>query len=782
MPPEVDQLREALQSQYTIERELGRGGMATVFLAHDLRHNRKVAIKVLYPELSSALGPNRFLQEIAVTAALQHPNILPLFDSGRAGDLLYYVMPYVEGETLRDRIRRGPLSPAESLSILKDIVRALAYAHAHGVIHRDVKPENVLLSGGVAVVADFGISKAVDTSRTANGSAFTATGIQIGTPGYMAPEQAVGDPVDHRADLYAWSVIAYELLSGAHPFADKQSTQQLVAAHLTETPAALAADGSVGAGVTTVVMRGLAKSPNERPPNADQILVSLDTSTGSREATPPRPSRRVAAGVVGALLLAVVAVLVVRSRNAASSGTNAHPRSLAVLPFANIGDVKENELLADGMTEDVIAQLVMAGDLTVISRTAVSPYKGTSKPIRQVARELGVDRILEGSVRRIGSRVRVVANLLDGEKEAPIWGETFDREFADVFVIQAELARAIADTLRASLSPLAKSRLAQRHSIDTLVYQRYLEGRAALAERTADGLTRAFKNFEEAIRIDSMYAPAYAGLAETYRTLPFMAPTGLPGRDDPLRRARATVDVALRLDPNLPEARATSGLLLTVMDHRWSAAEDEFKRALLVSPGNASVHLGYATLLNILGRHDEAAEEARRAAVLEPVVPSTMHAVAMDLSRAGRDGEALDLLERVHTLDASFAGVWPGIYTSAWAVGKTDEAFDALEKWEQSLGVKFVTAADLKGAMNQGGRTAVLRLLRDRWPASGPFLLLHARWLVELGDVAGADAVMATFAKNYASAVPMMLGQAALRDLRKAPQMSKLLLNAGLTP
>ncbi|HEV7703390.1 MAG TPA: serine/threonine-protein kinase, partial [Gemmatimonadaceae bacterium] len=311
-------LRSSLSDRYTIDREIGAGGMATVYLATDLRHSRKVALKVLRPELTATLGPERFLQEIALTASLQHPHILPLFDSGSADGQLFYVMPYVDGETLRDRIARGPVPLAESLDILRDVARALAYAHAQGVVHRDIKPDNVLLSHGTAVVSDFGIAKALSASRADDHAAhptLTVAGTSLGTPAYMSPEQALGDPVDARTDVYAWGVIAYELLTGAHPFASHTTAQRLIAAHLSETPAPFATSNpAVPRDIAALVMRCLAKDPADRPVDANEILTQLSSPHGTHSDTIRRARLPATLGAMAFVAIAAAVIFAVAKR------------------------------------------------------------------------------------------------------------------------------------------------------------------------------------------------------------------------------------------------------------------------------------------------------------------------------------------------------------------------------------------------------------------------------------------------------------------------------------
>jgi serine/threonine-protein kinase len=395
-----DRLQASLGAAYIIERELGGGGMSRVFVAEETRFRRRVVIKVLSPELAAELSAERFEREIALAAGLQQANIVPVITAGEVGELPFYSMPFVDGESLRARLQRGRVPRDEAISILRDVARALAYAHAQGVVHRDIKPENVLLSGGAAVVTDFGIAKALSAARTqAPGGTLTQIGTSLGTPGYMAPEQAAGDEVDHRADLYAWGVMAYEVLSGSHPFAGKATAQQLIAAHIAEVPPTLRrAAPDVPAPLAALVMQTLEKAPAARPASANIVVDALGgTATTGEGASPLRRAdartRRIMIAVVAVLAVTAGAAMAIRSRGQEQSAdSDAAPKTittLAVLPFVNTGGDSADEYFSDGMTEELALALARLPGLRIAGRTSSFSFKGKNATAPEVGRATG---------------------------------------------------------------------------------------------------------------------------------------------------------------------------------------------------------------------------------------------------------------------------------------------------------------------------------------------------------------------------------------------------------
>ncbi|HUG28474.1 MAG TPA: serine/threonine-protein kinase, partial [Gemmatimonadales bacterium] len=493
MPDIPPGLAAALAERYRIERELGAGGMATVYLAQDLKHDRPVAIKVLRPELAVAIGAERFLREIATTANLRHPHILPLYDSGEAAGLLFYVMPFVDGESLRTRLERDRQLPLEdALRISREVADALSYAHARGVIHRDIKPENILLEGNHAVVADFGIARAVDA---AGGAQLTETGLAIGTPTYMSPEQAAGNQdLDGRSDLYALACVLYEMLAGQPPFSGP-TAESLVRQHImVDAPPVTNLRPAVPAGVAAALQRALAKTPADRFNPVAQFSEALRGQAASA-AIPttglvsPANGRGVGRwAAVGAAVLIAAAALAygLRGSPVVDSGDLS---SIAVLPFTDMSAAGDMEYFGDGMAEEILNALAGLPGLKVAGRTSSFSFKDKGADLKSIGAALGVGTLLEGSVRRSADRIRITAQLIRASDQSHLWSETFDRGFdEDVFAIQDEIARAIVTALQVQLGGRAAPSIAAQRGTDNLeAYNAYLLGRFQWNRRTRDG-------------------------------------------------------------------------------------------------------------------------------------------------------------------------------------------------------------------------------------------------------------------------------------------------------
>jgi TolB-like protein/tRNA A-37 threonylcarbamoyl transferase component Bud32 len=443
------QIQSGLGEGYTVERELGGGGMSRVFVARDETLGRQVVVKVIAPELAEGLSAERFTREVRLAARLQQANIVPVLTAGTAGSLPYFTMPFVRGESLRARISSGqPVPWTEALGILRDVARALAYAHGEGVVHRDIKPENILISGGAAVVADFGIAKAISASRTQDGAlstGITQAGASLGTPAYMSPEQALGDAsTDHRADIYAWGIVAWELLGGAHPFAHHSTMQSLVAAHIAEAPPSLAARRpELPTALTQLVMRCLDKDPMRRPDSATEILAGLEGTTPVSIGTVPPGAKR-SKVVVAAAVLTALAIGAVFFAGRGPSMATAEERSLAVLPFTATGGDTANAYLAEGIADEVSNTLAQIPGLRLAGRSSAARFAGKNATAQEVGAALNVSTVLDGTVRRVGNQIRVSVEMSDGRDGSVIWREQYSRATNDVFAVQDEIARAIA--------------------------------------------------------------------------------------------------------------------------------------------------------------------------------------------------------------------------------------------------------------------------------------------------------------------------------------------------
>jgi serine/threonine-protein kinase len=611
--------------------------MASVYLADDLRYGRKVAIKLLDPQLAQAVGGERFLREIDIAARLSHPHIVPLYDSGDVDGQLFYVMPYLEGESLRVRMdRERYLAVEEAVTVTRQVASALEYAHARDVVHRDIKPENIMLYQGMAMVTDFGIARA---ALAATETRITGTGLVVGTPAYMSPEQALDERLDGRTDQYSLACVLYEMLAGEPPYGGT-STHSILAKRLMDpVPSVRRLRGTVPAVVDAAIMRALSKVP------ADRFASIADFS----------------------------AALV------ASEPTRTGPVAVAVLPFRNLSADPENEYFADGITEDVIAHLSKIRGLRVISRNSVMPFKGRSQSLREIGATLGATALLDGSVRRAGDRVRIVAQLVDGETDRHLWAETYDRKLDDIFAIQTDVALHIADALQAELSRDEQTRVLKEPTTDLQAYQLFLHGRQEYIRYTPESIEASIAYYDRAVARDPTFALALANLAMSYIEL---AEHGAMAPALAHPRAEHAVLEALRIDPELGAAHCTNAYLRTVRDFDWTGAERDFKRALELSPSYSDAYDLYGRLCSALERYDEALAMLRRAQELDPLAHRID--IATLLIRAGRYPEAIARARDAADIDPTHARAWA---TYGWALFLSDQRQDGLAAMERAVSV-----------------------------------------------------------------------------------------------
>jgi len=603
-------LTAALTDRYRIERELGQGGMATVYLAHDLKHDRAVALKVLRPELAVTLGLERFQTEIKTTARLHHPHILPLYDSGEAGGQLFYVMPLVDGESLRDRLTREKQLPlADALRITREVAEALAYAHARNVIHRDIKPENILLEGGHALVADFGIARAVSAGGDPR---LTQTGHSIGTPVYMSPEQAAGDPdLDGRSDLYSLAGVLFEMLAGEPPFTGATPEAILVQRFTQAAPRISTKRTGIPAPIDVALQRALDRDPAERHATIERFAETLQQTS-------------------------------------APAGGTAE-KSIAVLAFENMSADPENSYFGDGIAEDIINALTQLGGLRVAARTSAFAFKGKQADLRRIGETLNVATVLEGSVRKTGTRLRITAQLINVTDGYHLWSERYDRELTDVFAIQDEIATAIAAKLQVTFAKPVEDRAPRPMTARVEAYELYLRGQALVRQRGPAAL-RGLTCFEEAIALDPDYALAHAGLADALRIL---AGFGLARPTEVLPRAKAALGRALDLEPNLAEALATQGLIALMHDHDVVTGMATLDRALQLNPQLLWARGLYA-LYGLAAVRDDfagALAEADRVVADDPLNFDGVAIRSLILGSGGRHQEAIAEAKHARELD-----------------------------------------------------------------------------------------------------------------------------------
>jgi serine/threonine-protein kinase len=600
--------------------------MATVYLALDLKHHRKVAIKVLRSELAAALGSERFLREIEISAQLHHPHILPLFDSGEIDGLLYYIMPFVQGETLRDRLNREHQLPIDdAVHIAREVADALSYAHSRQIVHRDIKPENIMLDSGHAMVADFGIARAVSV---AGSGTLTQAGMALGTPAYMSPEQASGtSDIDGRSDLYSLGCVLFEMLTGRPPFTGT-SVESIIVQHIAAEPQPVTnLRPAVSRELAGTIARALAKVPADRFNPVAQFAVALTTggfavSFTTAPAPAPKPS-------------------------------------IAVLPFINLSADPENEYFSDGMTEEIINALSQVAGLRVASRTSAFAFKGKGVDIPRVGQALNVTNVLEGSVRKAGNRIRVTAQLIQVNQDDHLWSEKYDRELADVFEVQDQIAQSIVQVLRVKLMGTRETALVVPATENVQAYELYLKGRFFWNKRNEDGLRRGIALFTEAIRIDPRYALAHVGLADSYDILGFY--DLMPPREA-FGRARDSALAALALDPTLGEAYASLGYVQLHLDWNLPTAERTLRRAIELKPNHAQGHQWYGNMLAIAGRFGEAEQQYRKALELDPLAMILHAGLAWATYLSGDLDRAMVQLHRALEMDPTFvpANTWLG--------------------------------------------------------------------------------------------------------------------------
>jgi serine/threonine protein kinase/tetratricopeptide (TPR) repeat protein len=656
-PLPLERLKQAIGHEYTIDRELGRGGMATVYLAQDSKHERLVALKVLHPDLAASLGPDRFLREIKLAARLNHPHILPLHDSGNADGFLYYVMPYVEGESLRERLdRERHMHIDEAVHHGRAIASALDYAHRQGIVHRDIKPENVMLYEGEAMVMDFGIAKAVSAAGT---ETLTQTGMMIGTPAYVSPEQAAGEVnLDGKSDQYSLACMVYEMLTGERPFSGA-TPQATMAKRFTEMPRPIREiRSSVPESVEKAVTKAMATESSGRYQSVahfGQALASGSLATPTDTATLPQASVSAA-------------------------------KSIAVMPFANLSADPENEYFTDGMAEEIIGALTKIQSLRVISRTSSFVFKGKNESVGEIGRTLKVSTVLEGSVRRMGNRLRVNAQLVNVADGSNLWSEKYDREIEDIFAIQDDIAASIVKALRVILTEGEKQQIAKARTENVQAYDYYLRGRQFFHQLRRKSLEYARQMFNKAIEIDPDYARAWAGVADSCS----MLYTYFDARDFNLKQADTASRKALDLEPELAEAHVARGLAVS-LSKQFDEAEREFELAMKLDPKLFEAAYWFGRAMQSAGRFQDAVRLFERAAALRPEDYQAPGFLSQAYNSLGMAGEREAALRRALKLaeerlqlnpdDARAANLSAGWYA---VLG---DAARALEFAERSLAI-----------------------------------------------------------------------------------------------
>ncbi len=750
----LDALRSALADRYRVDRELARGGMATVFLAEDLRHGRTVAIKVLRADFGGTGLPERFLREIRIAARLVHSQIVPVHDSGECGGFLYFVMPFLDGESLRERLdREGRLPLADAVRIGRSVAGALDYAHRNGVLHRDIKPENILLHEGEPVVADFGVARAL-SAALASAESVSEPGIAIGTPAYMSPEQASADEdIDGRSDIYSLACVVFEMLTGRPPFAGT-TPRQTMARHVVETPPAVRTlRPDAPPSLEQTLSRALAKSPDERFATAGEFSRAL-------EATAPLATAPLAA--------------------VAPARSDRH--AIAVLPFVNASPDPDTDYFADGMTDELIDALTKVDGLHVVSRTSVFAFKGKETDIRTLGALLGVAVMLEGTVRKAGTRLRITARLTDVRDGRHLWSQRYDRDLHDVFAMQDEISQTIVTTLRATLLGELGDPVPRRYTANLTAYNLYLKGRYSWNKRTAEGVNDGVRYFEEAIAQDESYALAYTGLADCFALQ--LDYRGVPVAEG-MQRAKEFALRAIALDETLAEAHTSLGWVQFIYDWDWEGANQAFRRALELNPRYATARQWYAWLLIANGRVEEALAEGRLAFELDPASVSIRRSLGWLMYYARQFDGAAEQLRRVVELNPTSEESHRILGLVRLQQGRLDEA--ELE-FREAIGLSTELAyarAGLAHVAASAGRTGEARAIlaglhaqaKERYVSPVAFATVH----LGLGETDHAFAWIERAHEERRGWLCYLKVEPLLDPLRSDPRFARLLEKMRLT-
>ena len=754
MPAFPDRLRAAVADRYRIEEEIGHGGMAAVYLAEDLRHARKVAIKVWLPGSGGGQSyePQRFLREIRIAARLSHPQILPVHDSGEFDGMLYFVMPYAGCETLRDRLtNEGALPIDAALRITRAVAAALGYAHRHNVIHRDIKPENILLQEGEPVVADFGVATALAQGAPAAAGGdniyITDRGFAVGTPAYMSPEQASAErDLDGRSDIYSLACVLFEMLAGHPPFSGS-SARATMARHAIEAPPLISSlRPTVTPSVEQAIQRALAKTPADRFPTMAEFCEALVAPT-------PLPT---------------------------SLGPES--RAIAVLPFVNSSADPENEYFSDGITDELITALTQVEGLRVASRTSVFALKNVKEDVRALGARLDVSAVLEGTVRKAGNQLRITVQLINAADGRTLWSERYDREMADVFAIQDEIAGTIVRTLRSTLLGELGDPTPVRYTANVRAYSLYLKGRFWWNRRSQAAIKEGIRFFEQAIQEDPGYALAYSGLADSYALdLDYRGEPVIQG----MERAGAEARKAIALDETLAEAHTSLGWVTFIYDWDWVGAGREFSRAIELNPRYATARQWHSWFLVAMGRFDEALAEGRAATELDPLSVSIRRSMGWLQYYARHFDAALENLRRALAMNPTSEETHRLLGLVYAQQGLYDEATASFREAVSNSEGDMLSFAGLGHVAALRGRRdearAVLKELEERQRTRYVSPVALAMIQVALGDVDASFDLLEKAHQDRRGWLAYLRIEPILDPLRSDPRFQRLLERMRLT-
>jgi len=787
-------VQASLGTTYLVEQEIGGGGMSRVFIANEPALGRKVVVKLLSPELAAGMNAERFAREIKLAASLQQANIVPLLSAGVAAGCPYYTMPFVDGRSLRDRLaREGPLPVGDAVSILRDVARALAFAHGRGVVHRDVKPGNVLLSGGTAMVTDFGIAKAIVAAGTGGHDrpvrdgardqpdlrdiTLTEVGSALGTPAYMAPEQATGDPgTDHRADLYAFGCMAYEMFTGKPPF-HGAPMHKIIAAHLKETPRPLTEGrADVSPGVADVIRRCLEKEPANRPQTAAEILTALD-GAGPKPAPAPRARAFGRAPIIAAVAAAVaIAGGALYRMNRAPP----EPLTLAAIPFRNVAHDTALDYRSDGIRDEILTAMARVPGVQIVGRTAAYRYKDRldGSDVRTVARDLGVRLLVTGTLREQNGQVTISAQLNDSSSGAELWAGTFVRESKDFGAIADDIVRTIADTLHARFADRVAARPHQVSTLGTTnpeALDLYLLGQEQL-KRRGEGVRQSVANFERAVQLDPKFARAYAALATALQLYPYFVGTRPADVKD---TTIATANRALALDSSLADPHVALGTAHGQAGE-WEEAFAEFQRGVDRDPDDVAARVAYGRYLVMAGRPSDAIAQLREGKRVERVSPLISAWIAHAYYSEGQMDSAYAESQKAIQLDSTLLPAANVAMLIRLAQGKLDEARGIASR--TPAGVMTYAPYVLASTGDTASAHRFVRAMESARPRPWFADLAEAGLALALGDSAAA---LSALERSQRTAGPVWAEYLGIFDhaydpVRRSPRFIALVRQANL--
>jgi serine/threonine protein kinase/Tfp pilus assembly protein PilF len=719
--------------------------MGIVYKAEDTRLKRTVALKFLPPELTrDPEAKERFIHEAQAASALDHPNICTIHELGETEEgQVFIVMACYDGETLRQKIQRGPLPAADAVEVAIQVASGLSEAHRSGIIHRDIKPENIIVTPArSARIIDFGLAKLTGQAR------LTRTGSTVGTVAYMSPEQARGEEVDARTDIWSLGAVLYEMLSGNPPFAAEHE-QAVLYRILNEEPDALTiCSQDIPAGIVRTVQRALRKDTVERYSSALEMLQELKLAAHGGEAAPRSPKS---------------------------------PASVAVLPFEDLSPEKNQEYFCDGVAEELINALTHVTGLRVIARTSSFSFKGQRTDVREIGRKLGVETLLEGSVRRADQRLRITVQLTSSREGSPIWSERYDHDLKDIFAIQDSVCAAVVEHLKVTLGHSERSNMMKRRANDHEAYTLYLKGRFFFNQRKHESVAKSIEYYSQAVAVDPGFALAFAGLAESYEVL---GSWGDVPRESAFNEARKASATALRLDDRLPEAHVTAGYVSLFCDWNWAAAEREFQRALTLNPSCTEAHHMRAHYLELMGKFETAIAEIQQAMELEPVAPGLGSCAAQILFNARQYEEAIRQAYATLEIAPTFYGLHGWVGAAYVKSGQLDSGFAALKKGLEHLpeDPRLLSLFGTACAISHKADQAHTSLERLRALSRGKYVdPYYLAWLHEaLGNRAAACESLEKAFHERSGWVPWMSVDPLLEDLRTDPRVQELLERLGL--